>query len=218
MTTPEINLRKLRRRLLEEVQEFESKVENLPFTALPATKQFSPKSVLDQLRILQHEGRVALKELPTGPHEPLEAVVTLTPLGLKSLEQDEDHWEVSQRPSMKTTTATFNNSQVGNFAQVVDAQNVRIHQSSGTTEMKDVFAAIDGLIEKIHQSPQIAGGQKNDLALDAGQLKSELQKSTPNKSRITEYLSSLSALKPILEFSAQIPALIEKVQGFLKQQ
>jgi hypothetical protein len=114
------------------------------------------------------------------------------------------------------TTLHVHDSQIGNISQVSGSQDVTVHQSSDATDLKDIFSAIDGVVEKVRQSNELSPETKDDLAIDAEQLKSELKRSTPNSNRIWEYLARFETVTAILQLGPMLPTLIDKIQHFLK--
>jgi len=206
----------IRRSLLEEFPKAQAISPAKPFVnccSLPTASSHGSDYILTQLEILQQEGRVELKRLPGTP----ECMVNLTPLGWKSLETTEDVWlrGASATPPASNSTLTFNNSAVGNVAQVVGSHNTTINQTQGSNDLQSLTATIDRLVEAVKKDSTLKPDVKNDAQIEADQLKGEVQKSKPSPSRIQQSLDWFKALDSAATVLPHVMDLMDKLKGYL---
>jgi len=206
---------KVRRTILEQLPEAVQTSPAKPFVdfmRLPVLKNWAHDFVLDQLEILEHEGRVELRQLP----DRAACAVKLTPLGLKSLQIPEEEWQ--QRvtsPVVHAPRIEISNSQVGNVAQVSGSPESPIQQASTSSDLVGVYAAIDRLVDAVRNSASVSDATKNDASIEGDQLKGELRRSQPSPNRIQQALGWFKSLDRVVEIGAHVVALAEKLKGLL---
>lgn len=215
-THRETDPRAFRRQLLVEVVDATKEArrrtmnqqEYVEYTSLPLSTRYSPDLVLDQLDILESEGRVKLvRNLDLCAVKP-------TAAGLLSLEADESEWQQRSQPLMQTNHLTVNHSNIGILSQTGEVRESHVNQTVGS-DLIEVFRLIDGVVGAVKAAP-VSSGVKDDADVEASQLKQELKRSAPRADRIKAALSWFSTLNGAVGFGEHLPKLIHEL-GHLVQ-
>lgn len=206
----------IRRRLLEDFREAQRASPLKPFVNcryLPTVSAYAPGYILRQLEILEHEGRVELKEMGN------ERMINLTALGWKSLEVTGDEWltPTSTSPGENATRIDIRHANVGNIAQVSGSEETHITQgqSSHPAELRDLASAIDELADAIKANSSMPADVKNDAQIEADQLKGELRKSKPSLSRIQQGIEWFKALDSVATVLPHVLDVADRLKQYL---
>jgi hypothetical protein len=122
--------KRFRRQLLQEIEDLENSSILKPFvdyTTLPGVKDCPTEFVRGQLEILESDNRVELKHV-MGTTGPCDCAVRLTGTGRKSLEVEEDVWQLGQHHSANITALNIHGSHIGSVSQVSGAHHVGVQQ------------------------------------------------------------------------------------------
>ena len=149
---------------------------------LAASLREDLRSVERQLKILAEQGLI---DDTASTHDGM--CVRLRPAGYRALEV-EDH----EAPLGPRIVNTFTQSTIGTVFQG-NTQDVTIHQEvkSGAS-LEQVFALIDQMVAIVRDAQGLSDADKRDYQLEAEALKTELQKTRRNASRVREMLATLS--------------------------